>query len=97
MITHKNKFGRIVVGAIFFTTFSFTAISYAASENSEENGLSVMKRDQAGRVSEQEFMQHHQWMFEQNDTNQDGFLDIDEMKNLHKMVKKMHERFELQN
>ncbi len=36
-----------------------------------------MKRDQAGRVSEQEFIKHHQWMFEQNDTNQDGFLDID--------------------
>jgi hypothetical protein len=56
-----------------------------------------MKRDQARRVSEQEFIKHHQWMFEQNDTNQDGFFDIDEMKNLHKMAKKMHERFELQN
>jgi hypothetical protein len=39
MITRKNKIGRIIVGAIFFTTFSFTAISYAASENSEKMEL----------------------------------------------------------
>ena len=62
-----------------------------ASENEGKNDPSVMKKEQNG-VSKKEFMKHHQWMFEQNDTNHNGYLDDDEMRNLHKMVKKMHER-----
>jgi len=42
-------------------------------------------------------MEHHEWMFDQNDANKDGRLSTDEMRNLHKMVKKMHERFEQEN
>jgi hypothetical protein len=33
-------------------------------------------------------------MFDQNDKNHNGKLEPDEMRNLHKMVKKMHDRFE---
>lgn len=53
-----------------------------------------MKKEQDGSVSKEEFMKHHQWMFEQNDANKNGYLDPDEMKNLHKMVKKMHDASE---
>ena len=39
-------------------------------------------------------MKHHEWMFDQNDKDKNGKLDPDEMKNLHKMVSKMHGRHE---
>ena len=39
-------------------------------------------------------MKHHEWMFDQNDKNHNGKLETDEMRELHKMVGKMHDRFE---
>lgn len=39
-------------------------------------------------------MKHHEWMFDQNDKDHNGKLDTDEMRNLHKMIGKMHGRFE---
>lgn len=53
-----------------------------------------MKREPDGSVSKKEFMKHHEWMFDQNDKNHNGKLEPDEMRNLHKMVSKMHERLE---
>lgn len=71
----------------------FLSAPVTATAQTSGGDPSVMKRDQNG-VSKQEFMKHHQWMFEQNDTNKNGYLDDDEMRNLHKMIKKMHERFD---
>ena len=76
-----------------FLSVPVTAAEHQASGNEGKNDPSVMKREKDG-VSKKEFMKHHQWMFEQNDTNQNGYLDNDEMRSLHKMVKKMHERFD---
>lgn len=78
--------------------FLMAAVVFATNANATggdegEGDPSVMKREQGG-VSKEEFMKHHQWMFDQNDANKDGYLDNDEMKNLHKMVGKMHKRFE---
>ncbi len=87
----KPKLGFITVIVPFLAaTVIFAASANAAEEKSDP---SVMKSGKDG-VSKEEFMKHHQWMFEQNDANKNGYLDADEMKNLHKMVGKMHERFE---
>ncbi len=96
MTTYKSKTDFIIASVIFIVILSFASISNATSENSEGNGPSVMQKDKDGKVSQKEFMQHHKWMFEQNDINQDGYLDADEMKDLHKMAKEMHKRYEQQ-
>ena len=91
----KRKMGFIIAIVPFLmATVSFAASANAASGNEGENDPSVMKREQDGSVSKKEFMKHHEWMFDQNDKNHNGKLDTDEMRNLHKMVNKMHERFE---
>lgn len=97
MITYKRKTNFIIASVIFIAALSFASISNATSENSERNGPSVMQKDMDGKVSQKEFMQHHKWMFEQNDINQDDYLDADEMRDLHKMVKEMHKRSEQQH
>lgn len=90
----KRKIGLITAIASFLVvTVTFVASANAASGSEEKNDPSVMKSEKNG-VSKEEFMKHHQWMFEQNDANKDGYLDTNEMKNLHNMVGKMHERFE---
>jgi len=75
---------------------SFATSANAGEHDGHEGGsdASVMKREADGSVSKKEFMKHHEWMFDQNDKNHNGKLEPDEMKNLHKMVGKMHERFE---
>ena len=91
----KQKMGFMIAIILFLTaTASFATSANAASGNEGKSDSSVMAKEQDGSVSKKEFMKHHEWMFDQNDTNQNGKLDIDEMKNLHKMVNKMHERFE---
>ncbi len=91
MISYKRKMILIAICAISITTFSFASIAVAADGNGEH---SVMKKDKHGKVSQEDFIAHHRWMFEKKDVNNDGFLDKAEMKALHKMVKKMHERSE---
>lgn len=58
---------------------------------------SVMKKEADGRVSKENFMKHHEWMFDQEDKNKDGYIDNSEMNSLHNKVKGMHERFESQH
>lgn len=81
----KRKIGFIIAAACFLITTAGFASDH-----------SVMKKESDGRVSKENFIKHHEWMFDQNDTNKDGYLDTDEMKSLHKMVKKMHEHSEHQ-
>ena len=91
----KQKMGFMMAIILFFTaTASFATSANAASGNEGKSDSSVMAKEQDGSVSKKEFVKHHEWMFDQNDTNKNGKLDIDEMKNPHKMVNKMHERFE---
>ncbi|MBP6058324.1 MAG: hypothetical protein KA524_07935 [Nitrosomonas sp.] len=94
MIQKREMGFMIAIIPFLMATASFATSANAASGNEGKNDLSVMTKEQDGSVSKKEFMKHHEWMFDQNDTNQNGKLDIDEMKNLHKMVNKMHERFE---
>lgn len=91
MISFKRKMIFIATSAIFITTFGFTSIAVATNGNDEH---SVMKKGADGKVSQENFIEHHRWMFEKNDANNDGFLDKAEMKALHKMVKGMHKRSE---
>ena len=87
MISNKRKMILIAIFAISISTFGFASIAVATDGNGEH---SVMKKDKDGKVSQEDFIQHHKWMFEKNDANNDGFLDKNEMKELHKMVKSMH-------
>ncbi|MGE3977046.1 MAG: hypothetical protein AB7F94_05605 [Nitrospira sp.] len=91
----KQKMGFIIaVVSFLMVTVSFTGNANAVSGNEGGDDPSMMKREQDGSVSKKEFMKHHEWMFDQNDKNKNGHLDLDEMKNLHEMVKKMQERFD---
>ena len=91
MISYKRKMILTAIFAISITTFGFASIAVATNGNDEH---AVMKKDMDGKVSQEDFIQHHRWMFEKNDANKDGFLDKIEMKALHKMVKGMHKRGE---
>ena len=91
----KQKIGSMIAIILFLTaTASFATSANAASGNEGKSDSSVMAKEQDGSVSKKEFVKHHEWMFDQNDTNKDGYLNPDEMRNLHKMVKKMHEHSE---
>lgn len=52
------------------------------------NMMSKVDSDKDGKISKEEFLKHHEAMFDKKDLNNDGFIDEDEM---HKMMKKhMH-------
>lgn len=86
---------KLIIATIpFLMATGSLATNANASEHEGGSDASVMKRESDGSVSKKEFMKHHEWMFDQNDKNHNGKLEPDEMKNLHKMVSKMHERFE---
>jgi hypothetical protein len=89
----KRKIGFIVA----LIPFLIATASFATSANSsghDGGDASMMKKEPDGSTTKAEFMKHHEWMFDQNDANHNGKLEPDEMRNLHKMVKKMHDRFE---
>ena len=44
-----------------------------------------------GKISKDEFMKHHEQMFDKKDINKDGFIDKEEM---HRMMGKMHQHME---
>ncbi|HVW65050.1 MAG TPA: hypothetical protein VHB01_08545 [Nitrosospira sp.] len=90
----KRKMGFIVALVPFLMAIANFAVSANAAGNEGENDASVMKKEADGSVSKTEFMKHHEWMFDQNDKNHNGKLEPAEMRNLHEMVKKMHDRFE---
>lgn len=51
------------------------------------NMMSKVDADDDGRISLREFMKHHREMFDKADTNNDRFIDKDEMQT---MMKHMH-------
>lgn len=49
--------------------------------------MSSVDLNKDGKISKEEFMKHHEGMFDKKDTNKDGFLDETEM---HGMMDHMH-------
>ena len=49
--------------------------------------MSAVDLNKDGKISKEEFMKHHEAMFDKKDANKDGFLDESEM---HKMMDHMH-------
>lgn len=89
---HKRKAGCILA----MVPLLLATVSLAASGTEGDNDPSMMKREHDGSVSKKEFVKHHEWMFDQQDKNKNGSLEVEEMRGFHKMVNKMHERFEQQ-
>ncbi len=52
-----------------------------------EHKMSSVDTNKDGKISKEEFMKHHEAMFDKKDTNKDGFLDETERRS---MMKKMH-------
>ena len=49
--------------------------------------MSAVDLNKDGKISKEEFMKHHEAMFDKKDANKDGFVDESEM---HKMMDHMH-------
>ncbi|SNX60720.1 EF hand [Nitrosomonas ureae] len=57
-----------------------------------EHKMSSVDTNNDGKISKEEFMKHHEAMFDKKDTNKDGFLDETERRNMkEKMHKHMHD------
>ena len=50
--------------------------------------MSAVDLNKDSKISKEEFMKHHEAMFDKKDTNKDGFMDELEM---HKMMDHMHQ------
>jgi hypothetical protein len=59
-------------------------------EHQCDHKMSSVDTDKDGRISREEFIKHHELMFDKKDSNKDGFLDESEM---HHMMghKPMHD------
>ncbi len=53
-----------------------------------EHKMAAVDANKDGKISKDEFMKHHETMFDKMDTNKDGFLDEKEM---HHMMDHMHQ------
>lgn len=49
--------------------------------------MSAVDMNKDGKISKEEFMKHHEAMFDKKDVNKDGFIDREEM---HRMMEHMH-------
>ncbi|PTQ86109.1 EF-hand domain-containing protein [Nitrosomonas ureae] len=57
-----------------------------------EHKMSSVDTNNDGKISKEEFMKHHEAMFDKKDTNKDGFLDETERRSMkEKMHKHMHD------
>lgn len=52
-----------------------------------DHSMSSVDSNKDGKISREEFIKHHEQMFDKKDTNKDGFLDESE---LHHMMDHMH-------
>ena len=52
-------------------------------------GMAMADANKDGKISREEFMNHHAMMFTMMDTNKDGFIDKDEMSKAMSMMKGM--------
>lgn len=58
-----------------------------------DHKMSSVDVDKDGKISKDEFIKHHEQMFEKMDANKDGFLDESEMHHMmgHKHMHDMHD------
>ncbi|MDE2388892.1 MAG: EF-hand domain-containing protein [Betaproteobacteria bacterium] len=66
--------------------------SHGDAKSGDQNGhqcehMSVVDTNKDGKISKEEFMKHHEAMFDKKDVNKDGFIDREEM---HRMMDHMH-------
>jgi hypothetical protein len=94
---HKRHLISVAVGAIFLLTLGATSVSAADAPKDgghQHHGhqchdkMSAVDLNKDSKISKEEFMKHHEAMFDKKDTNKDGFLDESEM---HKMMDHMHQ------
>lgn len=91
---HKRNLISVVAGTVFLLTLSATAVSAVdtAKESGHSDMKSgdhhshqcphkmpSADLDKDGKISKEEFMKHHEAVFDKKDTNKDGFLDDTEM------------------
>ncbi|MBP6057432.1 MAG: EF-hand domain-containing protein [Nitrosomonas sp.] len=84
----------IAVSTAFLLTFSTATVfaadaakesGQAAGQSGDHHGhqcahkMSSADQNKDGKISKEEFMKHHEAMFDKKDTNKDGFLDDTEM------------------
>lgn len=53
--------------------------------------MAAVDANKDGKISKEEFMKHHEQMFDKKDVNKDGFIDKEEM---HHMMEKMHQHMQ---
>lgn len=66
--------------------------SHGGAKSSDQHGhqcehMSAVDTNKDGKISKEEFMKHHEAMFDKKDVNKDGFIDREEM---HRMMDHMH-------
>jgi hypothetical protein len=83
------------VGTFFVFALSTTTIFAADQENGHshqhqcKHKMSSADLNKDGKISKDEFIKHHEAMFDKKDTNKDGFLDETEMHS-HRMKDHAH-------
>ncbi len=66
--------------------------SHGDAKSGDQHGhqcehMSAVDTNKDGKISKEEFMKHHEAMFDKKDANKDGFIDREEM---HRMMDHMH-------
>jgi len=66
--------------------------SHGDAKSGDQHGhqcehMSAVDTNKDGKISKEEFMKHHEAMFDKKDVNKDGFIDREEM---HRMMDHMH-------
>jgi hypothetical protein len=91
---HKRNLISVVAGTVFLLTLSTAAVSAVdtakeSGQSSMKSGdhhghqcphkMSSADLDKDGKISKEEFIKHHETVFDKKDANKDGFLDDTEM------------------
>ncbi len=83
-------FSATAISAADATKESGQAAGHADMKSGDHHGhrcgskMSSVDLNKDGKISKEEFMKHHEAMFDKKDTNKDGVLDDTEMKHSHK-------------
>lgn len=83
-------FSATAISAADATKESGQAAGHADTKSGDHHGhqcgnkMSSVDLNKDGKISKEEFMKHHEAMFDKKDANKDGVLDNTEMKHSHK-------------
>ncbi|SFE70637.1 calcium-binding protein [Nitrosomonas sp. Nm166] len=61
-------------------------------DHHDHHKMSSVDQNKDGKISKEEFMKHHEAMFDKKDTNKDGFLDDTEIRHIHKHKQDQHKQ-----